>query len=373
MPGTINSLALVLALVATTSGREPGRGEPPANPGGKKPASVREQYQALLDALQEARADLAKSLSEARGHSQREAIRAKETQLYRKFAPRFLELAERNPKEGFAMQGLVIVMANVPDGPETEQAVKLTIRDHLGDPKLGANCQLLSLRGTPAAEKLAKAVLASSSDHKLQSDAILALAQFYKAKSEAEDVAPVEAEKYGKAAEEQYERLLNTYADVKGISEQAKPELFELRHLGLGKEAPNIFGNDSAGKKFTLADYRGKVVLLDFWADWCAACMALVPEERALLKRMQGKPFALVGVNLDPSVEVMQKCEQKHHLTWPSFFDGAEGPIVKTWNIRVMPTIIVLDENGVIRYKGQQMEDADKAAQALVKALEAKK
>jgi len=52
------------------------------------------------------------------------------------------------------------------------------------------------------------------------------------------------------------------------VGEQAKRELYEIRHLSVGKPAPEIEGEDQDGKRFKLSDYRGKVVLLDFWGNW---------------------------------------------------------------------------------------------------------
>ena len=101
--------------------------------------------------------------------------------------------------------------------------------------------------------------------------------------------------------------------------------------------------------------------------------MAMVPHERSLVKRLEGKPFALVGVNRDASREILKKCEEKRKITWRSFFDGREGPISKRYNIKFMPTIYVLDAHGVIRYKGVSGEAMDKAVDVLLKEREGEK
>jgi hypothetical protein len=101
--------------------------------------------------------------------------------------------------------------------------------------------------------------------------------------------------------------------------------------------------------------------------------MAMVPHERALVKRLEGKPFALIGVNFDKSKEELKKSEEKNEITWRSFFDGREGPIGKEWNIRFLPTIYVIDHKGVIRYKGVRDKEMDKAVDTLLKDVETKK
>ena len=67
--------------------------------------------------------------------------------------------------------------------------------------------------------------------------------------------------------------MTKKYADVQGtrggkLGEEAENNLFEMRHLSVGKKAPEIAGEDIDGKKFKLSDYKGKVVMLDFWGNW---------------------------------------------------------------------------------------------------------
>ena len=73
-------------------------------------------------------------------------------------------------------------------------------------------------------------------------------------------------------AEQLYEQVVAKYGDIKGrrltMGERAKAALHEMRDLAVGKMAPEIQGEDSAGKPFRLSDYRGKVVVLDFWGHW---------------------------------------------------------------------------------------------------------
>jgi hypothetical protein len=101
--------------------------------------------------------------------------------------------------------------------------------------------------------------------------------------------------------------------------------------------------------------------------------MAMVPHERSLVKRLEGRPFALVGVNRDDSREIAKKCEEKREIAWRSFCDGHEGPISKRYNVKFMPTIYVLDADGVIRYKGVRGEAMDKAVDVLLKEKEGEK
>jgi len=143
----------------------------------------------------------------------------------------------------------------------------------------------------------------------------------------------------------------------------AERELYELRHLRIGKVAPEIEAEGVDGKKFKLSDHRGKVVALIFWASWCGPCMAEVPHEREMTERFRGRPFTIVGVNGDGDREKAAEVMKRERMTWPSFWNGSEGPsgpISTAWNIRGWPTVYVLDAKGVIRFKhlrGKELEE----------------
>src|SRR5262245_14174870 len=88
------------------------------------------------------------------------------------------------------------------------------------------------------------------------------------------------------------------------------------------EEAPDTVGHDSDGQPIRLSDYRGKVVLLDFWASWCPPCRAMFPQERELVEKMRGRRFVLLGVNCDADVEKQKEVEESEGLNWRSLFDG---------------------------------------------------
>jgi thiol-disulfide isomerase/thioredoxin len=152
-------------------------------------------------------------------------------------------------------------------------------------------------------------------------------------------------------------------------AEIAERKLRAMRELTVGKPAPEIEGQDVDGKPMRLSDYRGKVVFVTFWSTWCGPCVAMVPHERELIRRMEGKPFVLQGVNVDEDRERMRYQSKELQITWRSFYDGGpDGPISRSWDVHSWPTVVVLDRDGVIRYKGGRDEKKlDEAVDALMK------
>ena len=98
----------------------------------------------------------------------------------------------------------------------------------------------------------------------------------------------------------------------------------------------------------------------------------MYPHERSLVKRLEGKPFALLGINSDQNRDELKKTMAEERITWRSWFDGGStgGPIAKTWNVHGWPTIYVLDTKGIIRHKNVRGEAMDKAVEALLSELE---
>jgi thiol-disulfide isomerase/thioredoxin len=124
-------------------------------------------------------------------------------------------------------------------------------------------------------------------------------------------------------------------------------------------------------KPLNLADYKGKVVLLDFWATWCPPCRAMIPHEKALVRQLEGKPFVLLGVSGDDTLDDLKKFDAAEQLSWRNFWDEG-GQLRRQWGIKAYPTMIVLDHEGneVARIRGAGKANEAKLAAAIDEALE---
>jgi Thioredoxin-like len=94
----------------------------------------------------------------------------------------------------------------------------------------------------------------------------------------------------------------------------------------------------------------------------------MYPHERSLVKRLKDRPFALIGVNSDRDKDALKEAMKKENITWRSFWNGGStsGPISNAWKVRGWPTIYVLDERGVIRYRNVRGEAMDRAVDELL-------
>ena len=302
---------------------------------------------------------------------------------------RALEMAAKDPKSQGAFDALEwIVMTPSNLGvPVGQKAVEALLVNHAENPKIGPAAALIGYYGDNHHEPtlgLLRAIARRNPDKGARGEATFGLATLTHAKARyvdrrtKDDPAPLYRE-----AEQLLERVIDDYGDCKSqrragarpalptLGEEAGNELFEMRELAIGQPAPEISGEDLEGKPLKLSDLKGKVVVLTCWATWCGPCMGMVPQERELVARMKGRPFALVGINGDEERDKAKASTVENKMSWPSFWNGGpNGPITDRWNVKVWPTVYVLDHRGVIRFKDVREKALDEAVDRLVREAE---
>ena len=116
-----------------------------------------------------------------------------------------------------------------------------------------------------------------------------------------------------------------------------------------GGAPPPLSLEDLAGKTHSLADYRGKVVLVNFWATWCEPCRAEMPSIERLRRSLQGKPFEVLAVNLAEPRSRIEKFLAAMPLGFPLLLDR-DGAAAKSWKAKILPASYVLGRDGRIRF-----------------------
>ncbi|HXF66781.1 MAG TPA: TlpA disulfide reductase family protein [Burkholderiales bacterium] len=119
--------------------------------------------------------------------------------------------------------------------------------------------------------------------------------------------------------------------------------------LWSGGAAPALELADLEGRRHRLADYRGKVVLVNFWATWCAPCREEMPSIQRLKDRLAGRPFAVLAVNLDEPEERVRRFLAQTKLDFTILLDQ-EKRAARAWQVRILPASFVIGADGKIRY-----------------------
>lgn len=136
----------------------------------------------------------------------------------------------------------------------------------------------------------------------------------------------------------------------------------------LPRPAPAFSLKSVSGETTTLADLKGKVVLLDFWATWCAPCIKAMPDLQKLHDKYDGKGFAVVGVSIDEDgMKAVGPFLARRKFTYPMLLDQNE-----TWQkfgVRAVPAMFLLDRNGRIVQQFTGKVDKSKVEKAVAAAL----
>lgn len=169
---------------------------------------------------------------------------------------------------------------------------------------------------------------------------------------------------------DQAEKILDSMLEMddldqrgRGMVRQKLSQLKSLRRLVTGNEAIDFSANTEAGEKISLEDYRGEVVLLDFWASWCAPCKREMPNVKRVYKKYHQKGFEIIGISLDKSKEKFKDYIEEQDISWPQIFDGGRGggDIARKYAVYAIPATFLIDREGKIAGKnmrGPQLGEA---------------
>lgn len=274
------ALGLALAVSAVADDTPKPADAPPKKGEAKSPAA---RLKAIKKEVADAQAEYYKAAGSA-DRKKKEDVE-KVQKLYQEFNKKqqkgqaeALKIAETSPKSAAGLEALQWLLTT----PQTyyttdgKTAMELMAKHYAASPKVAPVVRMLGryplpegLPAVAARTALLKAVVEKNPDRTARGYAAMGLAsQAVNKYTQADRQKKPDADKLAVAAEKQLEALTKNYGNVPGVGQWAKGELFELQHLRIGKAAPDISGEDLDGTKFKLSDYRGKVVVLDFWGDW---------------------------------------------------------------------------------------------------------
>jgi peroxiredoxin len=140
--------------------------------------------------------------------------------------------------------------------------------------------------------------------------------------------------------------------------------------LTVGKPFPPFSEHDLSGKPLSLDQYKGKVVLLDFWATWCGPCVAELPNVRNVYQEHHSQGFEVIGVSLDADRNKLDQFLKNQNLPWPQYFDGQgwTNKLAARLAIDSIPATFLLDGEGKTIGEDLRGEDLEAAVRAALKS-----
>lgn len=173
-------------------------------------------------------------------------------------------------------------------------------------------------------------------------------------------------EEAGVAALKKYVELQPSSADAN----QARAVIANTKMIDL-RVAASFSVKSSSGADLVLEKYRGKIVLLDFWATWCIPCRVDIPEVRKIWKTYGGDQFLIIGINLDSNRTLFDAYVKEESLTWPQYYDGLGwgNKLAQLYGVYSIPHTVLIDQDGVIRATGLRGEALSVKVDELLKKL----
>ncbi|MCR9276648.1 MAG: TlpA family protein disulfide reductase [Pseudomonadaceae bacterium] len=130
--------------------------------------------------------------------------------------------------------------------------------------------------------------------------------------------------------------------------------------VALKQQAPDFTLPTLTRGNLRLEEYRGQVVLINFWASWCGPCRQEMPILDALHSRYEDAGFAVLGINVEGEVAPAQKIVDKTNVTFPVLIDEGQR-VSETYSLEAMPSTVVVDRDGNVRYIHRGYKPGDEA------------
>jgi len=142
----------------------------------------------------------------------------------------------------------------------------------------------------------------------------------------------------------------------------------------VSQQAPDLEGVDVDGKQIRLSDYRGRVVVLDVWGDWCPYCRRIYSWKRQVAAKFRPRFFTMIGIDYEQNNNKVhaKSVMQREKLNWPNCWNGPYNgqSLVESWEITGYPTFIILDHRGVVRWRCHPMVAPQwKEVEAVIESL----
>ncbi|SRR5581483_3405205 len=178
-----------------------------------------------------------------------------------------------------------------------------------------------------------------------------------------------------KKADELMTQLKSQFKDTKFVTEIVQMEERRLAakkvqdSLVAGATFPDFSEKDLEGNSISAAGYKGKIVLIDFWATWCGPCREEMPNVIDTYVKYHDKGFDIIGISLDEDRTTLENFLKENKISWPQYFDGKgwENKVAMKYGVESIPATILIGRDGKIIGKDFRGEEL---TQAVAKALE---
>ena len=139
-------------------------------------------------------------------------------------------------------------------------------------------------------------------------------------------------------------------------------------YLGPNFPAIPISEKGLDGSNISLDDFKGKILLLDFWATWCEPCRVELPLVQSVYEDFHDRGFEILGISLDEDEDLLRTFLDENNMPWPQIFDGLgwNNHVAQKYRVMAIPTTYLLDRQGIIRYRNPRGQELRERVQGLI-------
>jgi len=179
------------------------------------------------------------------------------------------------------------------------------------------------------------------------------LAGFYAATS-------LDPDKYEQQLIAYADAIRNNFKDNPGVQQFIK-QMMAIKPVSIGQHAPDFTVISIDNKPIKLSDYKGKYVMIDFWASWCAPCRQENPNVVAQYAIYKSKGLNILGISLDTDKDKWQQAITADNLSWSHASDlkNFDGPTERLYHIEAIPSNFIIDPQGIIVAKNVRGADLE--------------
>ncbi len=157
---------------------------------------------------------------------------------------------------------------------------------------------------------------------------------------------------------------------VLNLLQTAENALYIVQGVTVGTFLPKTIGVDLQGNPQDIDQYKGRVLLIDFWATWCGPCIAKFPHFRDMKKTYAGRPFEILGISADDTVEIVHEFLEDNEAPWDMWYSGTRGGVREKWQAYGLPQLFIVDHTGMIRVADPENGELDALIESFVKDAE---
>ena len=292
-----------------------------------------------------------------------------------KYLPPLLELGQ-SPDEETAVAALTLAVSGWPTDKRADEAFDVLLKRFAASPRLAAFARDQYSCLYPGQEKRLARLVDEAKDPTAVGMSLLKLGMLHDENFVPYDDLKLTAEQEEARREkalDYYRRVVAEFPRLDGGREAATARrcITQMQQLRVGLPAPAIDAPDVAGRRMTLAESRGKVVVLDFWGSWCGPCRRKLPMLKEVAARYADKGVVFLGVMSEANAEDAARAVEKEQVAWRNWLDvrdeKGDSPIVKAWGVVLWPSVFVLDRAGTIRFTHVlERDELERALDALL-------